>query len=455
MTRLTKRSSKVASEEKIHYPIKEWQQNKLSEGYFGLTEQWLVIKLIQKEINESNEQMRLAGNFNNWVKFFGREKITKTTLELIEDYSILEEIYYFLNNKRPLPARLQRVLNYCWFITKAEGKYVDKYPQAVEVLALTQTLISDTEINEYMPLALQPLKRLHDKFIQSGCWSGGELDYATSLVQRLANPRQILSGFFLTAMDRLKLTSNILANSAPYYTDQVREFVNCYKNHGLSEGQITSLLENTKFEDKLRIALVERFKYELDKFIVNGKLPQARQLNVLKINEPIYKEKDVVPELPKETVIEASPETLDKWKSELSTLVSVTRKEVIARLKEARELGDISENSEYEEAKREQSFVEGRIKQLENNVRRAVVVNNKPKVKGVVSLGSQVTIRDLSEKESITVTIVGPADTDIDNSKISISSPVGKALSGKKEGNLVVVTTPSYKKILYKVLSVN
>ena len=132
-------------------------------------------------------------------------------------------------------------------------------------------------------------------------------------------------------------------------------------------------------------------------------------------------------------------EGLDKLQRELEELRTVKRNEVAERIKYAKEFGDISENSEYEDAKNEQGMVKGRILVLENMLRNAVVIEEAPDG-GVVSLGSAVDVKDEFGKQSFT--IVGPAEVDVAAGRISLESPVGKALLGRKVGEEVDVQTP-------------
>ena len=136
---------------------------------------------------------------------------------------------------------------------------------------------------------------------------------------------------------------------------------------------------------------------------------------------------------------EVSAAFLEEMKEELAQLKSKTRLEVAERLKEAIALGDLSENSEYEDAKNQQAFVEGRIAELEERIRNAVIIAN-PKGK-IVSLGSVGTIKD-QNGETLEYTIVGSAEADPFEDKISNESPVGKALIGKKAKDKVTVQAP-------------
>ncbi|MGE5589215.1 MAG: transcription elongation factor GreA [Bacillota bacterium] len=135
-------------------------------------------------------------------------------------------------------------------------------------------------------------------------------------------------------------------------------------------------------------------------------------------------------------------EGLKKMEQELEHLKTVRRREVAERIKQAREFGDISENSEYEDAKNEQAFIEGRILTLEKMLRNARVVDEADLNPNVVSIGSTVRLKDLEYNDTMEVTLVGSSEANPDDHKISNESPVGKAILGKKAGNVVEVTTP-------------
>jgi transcription elongation factor GreA len=133
---------------------------------------------------------------------------------------------------------------------------------------------------------------------------------------------------------------------------------------------------------------------------------------------------------------------LAKLEKELEHLKTVRRREVAERIKQALEFGDISENSEYEDAKNEQGFIEGRILVIENKLRNARVIDESEVNTDVVSVGSKVLITDLECNEQLEYTIVGSAEADPTQFKISNESPVGKALMGQKIGTTVEVNVP-------------
>jgi len=138
-------------------------------------------------------------------------------------------------------------------------------------------------------------------------------------------------------------------------------------------------------------------------------------------------------------------EGLKALHEELEFLQTVRRKQVAERLKEAVSYGDLSENSEYEEAKNEQAFVEGRILDIEGKIKLAKVVDEKQHSKKVVEIGGKVKIRNVRKDESLDITIVGATEADPFNGRISNESPVGLALLGAKVGDTVTVEMPAGK----------
>ena len=136
-------------------------------------------------------------------------------------------------------------------------------------------------------------------------------------------------------------------------------------------------------------------------------------------------------------------EGVKKLEEELEYLKTVRRKEITEKIKVALGYGDLSENSEYDEAKNDQAFNEGRIIQLENMLKNAVVVDESEIPTDKVSVGSIVKVMDYEFDEEVEYAIVGSAEADPMNFKISNESPVGSALLGKKVGDVVEVTVPS------------
>lgn len=135
-------------------------------------------------------------------------------------------------------------------------------------------------------------------------------------------------------------------------------------------------------------------------------------------------------------------EGYDKLEEELENLKVVKRKEVAERIKVAISFGDLSENAEYDEAKKEQAQVEERILKLENMVRKAVIIDESKIDLNVVTIGSIVKVKDLEFDEEVEYTIVGSTEADPYDGKISNRSPVGKALLGRAAKEVVEVQVP-------------
>ena len=131
-------------------------------------------------------------------------------------------------------------------------------------------------------------------------------------------------------------------------------------------------------------------------------------------------------------------------KAELQQLKSVARPEIIAAIAEARSHGDLSENAEYEAAKEKQGFIEGRIAELENKLSLAQVIGPKEiHADGRIVFGTTVTVLDLETDDETTYQIVGDDEADIKESKISVNSPIARAMIGKEEGDIAEVQAPS------------
>ena len=144
--------------------------------------------------------------------------------------------------------------------------------------------------------------------------------------------------------------------------------------------------------------------------------------------------------MPKEIVL--TKQGLDELKSKIEYLQNDRRREVAARIKEAREFGDISENAEYDDAKNEQAMLERQIAELEDKLRGAQVIDEKAVTNEVVSVGVTVHVKDQKTDKSVKYKIVGSAEANPSENKLSNESPVGKALLGKKRGELVSVPVP-------------
>lgn len=151
---------------------------------------------------------------------------------------------------------------------------------------------------------------------------------------------------------------------------------------------------------------------------------------------------------------EITAEGKKKLDDRLEYLKNIARKEVAERIKEARELGDISENSEYDAAKEEQAMIEGEIVDLEARLHTIVVIEEGKHDIATVNTGCTVQLKDIDADEVITYKIVGPAESDPDNQRLSNESPVGKALMGHKKNDVVEVKVPSGK-VKFKVLKIS
>jgi transcription elongation factor GreA len=140
-------------------------------------------------------------------------------------------------------------------------------------------------------------------------------------------------------------------------------------------------------------------------------------------------------------------------KKEIEDLSTRRRREVAERIKTAREFGDIAENAEYDAAKNEQAMLEARIAKLEERLAAARVIEKRDISKDVVSVGSTVRLRDVDAKQTVEYRIVGSAEANPAQLKLSNESPVGKAIIGRKKGETVEVTTPRGS-LKYKILEI-
>ncbi len=146
-----------------------------------------------------------------------------------------------------------------------------------------------------------------------------------------------------------------------------------------------------------------------------------------------------------------TPEGLEKIKKEYQELTTKRRKEIAQRIQEARELGDLTENAEYDSAREEQASVEGRIAELEEMIKRAKVVKNNKKCPQEIEVGCKVRVH--LEGEDTEFQIVGAPEADPVSGKISHESPLGQALLGKKIGEKIEVDAP-VGKLIYKILDI-
>jgi len=146
-------------------------------------------------------------------------------------------------------------------------------------------------------------------------------------------------------------------------------------------------------------------------------------------------------------------EGYENLKNEIEYLSTEKRREVAERIKIAREFGDIAENAEYDDAKNEQAMLEARIAKLEERIAAARVIEKKEIAKDVVSVGAKVRLRDVDAKQTVEYHIVGSAEANPAEFKLSNESPVGRAIIGHKKGETVEVTTPRGS-LKYKILEI-
>ena len=137
-----------------------------------------------------------------------------------------------------------------------------------------------------------------------------------------------------------------------------------------------------------------------------------------------------------------TPEGYEKLKSEIAYLSNEKRREVADRIRIAREFGDIAENAEYDDAKNEQAMLEARIAKLEEQLVAARVITKKEITSDVVSIGSTVRLKDMDMNETVEYYIVGSAEANPAERKLSNESPVGRAILGRKKGEVVSVEAP-------------
>src|SRR5574340_10923 len=148
-----------------------------------------------------------------------------------------------------------------------------------------------------------------------------------------------------------------------------------------------------------------------------------------------------------------TPEGQARLEEELVHLETVRRREVGERIREAKEFGDISENSEYDDAKNEQAWVESRIAEISQILSNATIIES-PKTHSRVTLGARVHLKDVAGGGAFAYQLVGSAEADPTNNRISNESPVGQAVMGAKKGDIVRVTTPRGSVVEYEVVSI-
>ncbi len=148
-----------------------------------------------------------------------------------------------------------------------------------------------------------------------------------------------------------------------------------------------------------------------------------------------------------------TPEGFQRLKEEIEYLSSVKRDEVAERIRASRDFGDISENSEYDDAKNEQAMLEARIYSLEERLRSAIVIDSDSVTTDVVGVGTKVTLQDMQRGDVVQYAIVGSSEADPGAHKLSNESPVGRAILGHKPGDKITVAVPQGSK-KFKVLAI-
>jgi transcription elongation factor GreA len=153
--------------------------------------------------------------------------------------------------------------------------------------------------------------------------------------------------------------------------------------------------------------------------------------------------------------IPITKEGLENLQQEIEHLSTVKRREVAERIKDARDFGDITENAEYDDAKNEQALLEQRISQLEERLRRATIIDEKSLDTGTVGVGVTVHVKDQKTGDSRKFKIVGPAEANPAEQKLSNESPIGKALLGHKRNDIVAVEVPRGPKKKLKITKID
>ncbi|HXX53640.1 MAG TPA: transcription elongation factor GreA [Thermodesulfovibrionales bacterium] len=152
--------------------------------------------------------------------------------------------------------------------------------------------------------------------------------------------------------------------------------------------------------------------------------------------------------------VPVTPEGFQKLQEELERLIKVERPKNIQAIAEARAHGDLSENAEYHAAKERQSFLEGRIRELQGKLSLAEVIDPSKINQSRVAFGAKVKVLDVQADEEYTFTLVGAEEADVKHGKISVSSPVGKSLLGKEVGDSVTIKAPA-RTMEYEILEIN
>ena len=159
--------------------------------------------------------------------------------------------------------------------------------------------------------------------------------------------------------------------------------------------------------------------------------------------------------MPQNNEVMMTYEGLKKLEEELEYLKTVKRQEISERIKIALGYGDLSENSEYDEAKTEQAHVEMKILELENTLRNAKVIDEDEVTNKVVQVGNKVKVHDMEFDEDVEYTIVGPTEVNLEENKISNESPIGKAVLGKKRNEIAEAVLDNGNILKFKVLKIS
>lgn len=142
------------------------------------------------------------------------------------------------------------------------------------------------------------------------------------------------------------------------------------------------------------------------------------------------------------TELPVTKEGMDKVQKELNFLITVEREELKIVISDARDLGDLKENAEYHAAKEKQSIMEGRIMQLQGIVASGRIIDPSTIVSDVIVFGATVTLLDVEKNEKVTYQLVGESESNMKQGKVSFTSPLGRALIGKEEGDTIIVKAP-------------
>lgn len=422
--------------------LETWAEVRRMKPYYHIPTVWMNDLLIEKEKNEIATILQTFGSFSKWLNSFGKNRFHKSNLRNLDNLTLLE-IHTLFKAKLPLPYRIQRELRFFSYLPPCKSlDYVKEIPEAGEIIAGAYTLVEDEELPLYVTEPLEFLKQMVNTFEKNERWTDTELRVTTNTIIRLIDARQSIAGFFLKALHSGGVTDPSIANPAPHRADEVRIYLERVPMFGFSIKELDSFLG---IPDKPGLASL--YKRQTIEAIEDGvvKPPPKKVI----VSEDV----DVEEFFPYINTIQMTKDGLEQLEKELRNL-NKKRKETVQRLKEAKELGDISENSEYDDAREQLGFIDGKIAEVRDMISRAEIVES-GSVKGVIAIGSEVVVRDIEKRKSYTFKIVGETEGNILENKISTSSPLGKTILGKKEGKLVVVRSQTGEPpIIYKIVSV-